>query len=171
METADPEIRKIIKKQVPLESHSISNRINKKLGIESVTSVMLGLPGETRENIKKTVDYLCKERNIIHVTYGIAIPYPGTEMLRMAQNHEYGLKLVDENFSKYHRYGYSVMQVNDISPQEMIELQQKGLMRIYSCWWRIIPMLKLHGISSVIPPAIYAIKTLFRSFFRRFIKR
>ena len=168
LETADPEIRKIIKKQIPLESHTIANKINKKLGIETMTSVMLGLPGETRASIKRTVDYLCKARDIIHVTYGIAIPYPGTDMLRMAENQEHGLKLVDEDFSKYHRYGYSVMQVSDIFPEEMIALQQKGLMRIYSCWWRIIPMIKMHGISRLIPPAIYAVKSLIHQFLRRF---
>ena len=50
LETADPAIRKIIRKAVPLESYAQSNRINNQLGIETIDSVMLGLPGETRES-------------------------------------------------------------------------------------------------------------------------
>ncbi|MBF0361094.1 MAG: radical SAM protein [Oligoflexia bacterium] len=167
LESADPRIKKIINKNIPLEKYIEASKINNKLGIETMTSVMLGLPGENRESIKTTVDFLCKTPEIKNVTYGIAIPYPGTEMLKMAERNEYGLKILDKDFSKYHRYGYSVMQVGDISPKEMIVLQQKGLIRIYLCWWRLLPMLKLHGFFRLLPPAFYAIKAIFSQVYKR----
>ena len=85
LETAVPEILKLIKKDVPLDAYVAANRINNKRGIETIKSVMLGLPGETRESIRATVDFLCKARDIHHTTYGIAMPYPGTELYEMAK--------------------------------------------------------------------------------------
>ncbi len=159
LETADPEVRKAIRKEVPLESYTESNRLNHKLGIETINSVMLGLPGEDRAAIKRTIDFLCKSKDIQHTTYGIAMPYPGTEMRKMAEEGRCGLKLLEDDFSHYQRYGSAVMEVNGLTPDDLVELQKEGLSRIYSCWWRIIPMIRRHGLSAIVPPAIDALKS------------
>ena len=152
LETAVPEILKLIQKDVTLEAYVAANRINNRLGIETINSVMLGLPGETRETIRQTVDFLCRARDIHHTTYGIAIPYPGTELYRMAEAGQHGLRLVERDFSKYQRYASSVMEVNGMSPDELVRLQREGLRRIYSCWWRIIPLIRRMGFLALIPP-------------------
>ncbi len=162
LETADPAIRKIIRKEVPLESYAESNRINNQLGIETINSVMLGLPGETRESVEKTVDFLCRSRDIHHATYGIAVPYPGTPLFEMAEKGEHGLKLLTRDFSRYQRYGSATMEVNGLSPGELLSLQKQGLRRIYSCWWRIIPMLKRHGLRAILAPAASALGACLR---------
>jgi len=164
LETVDLRVRKIIKKEVPIKSYFYANRLNNRLRIETINSVMLGLPGDTRKSIKRTIDFLCMARDIEHTTYGIAIPYPGTEMLEMARQNKHGLKLLTEDFSQYQRYGYAVMQVGDISPEELIALQKYGLMRIYSCWWRIWPLLRRHGIRAILSPTFDAILTVLRTF-------
>ncbi len=172
LETTDPKVRKIIKKDVPLESYIEANKRNKKYGIETINSVMLGLPGETLDSIKNTVDFLCKARDIQHTTYGIAMPYPGTEMYNMALKGEHGLKLVNNDFSTYQRYGSSVMEINGIKPEEIIALQKRGLLKIYLCWWRIWPMLKRHGIKSTIMPFVKALISIsffaISKFFRKY---
>ncbi|MEI6491396.1 MAG: radical SAM protein, partial [Verrucomicrobiota bacterium] len=167
LETAVPEILKLIKKDVPLEAYVTANRINNRLGIETINSVMLGLPGDTRETIRQTVDFLCKARDIHHTTYGIAMPYPGTELRAMAERGENGLKLIEKDFSKLQRYGSAVMEVNGLTPEDLVELQKEGLRRIYSCWWRIIPMIRRHGILSLIPPIWETIKDRFKKFGNR----
>lgn len=158
LETADTEIRKVIRKEVPLESYVESNKLNNKLGIETINSVMLGLPGETLESIDRTITFLQHAKDIHHATYGIAMPYPGTEMRRMAEAGQHGLKLLETDYSHYQRYGSAVMSVNGLSPEELVKLQTVGLSRIYSCYWRFIPMLKRHGIRAIAAPALEAIK-------------
>ena len=49
------------------------------LGMESGTFIMLGYPGEDKEDIKKTVDYL-KEANPTHYTITVAYPIKGTAL-------------------------------------------------------------------------------------------
>lgn len=166
LETVDLRVRKIIKKTVPIESYFEANRLNNRLKIETINSVMLGLPGDTPESIKSTVDFLCKSRDIQHATYSIAMPYPGTEMWDMARQNQNGLKLLTEDFAQYQRYGHAVMQVNGMTPDELVALQKQGLMRIYSCWWRVWPMLKRHGFKALWSPAWDAVRTTFFKLFR-----
>ena len=145
LETVDPEIRRIIKKEVPLESYKVANKLVNKYGIECLNSVMIGLPGETRETIKKTLSYLRHAREIKQANCSIAIPYPGTELLEMAKKGEHGTKLVTEDFSKFRRYGSAVMSVGDLFPDDLIKLQNDAFVSIYAAPWRWKPMLKKSG--------------------------
>jgi radical SAM superfamily enzyme YgiQ (UPF0313 family) len=163
LESADEEVREIIKKEVPLESYTRANEINNRLGIETTNSVIIGLPGDTRESIERTVQYLCTHREIQHVTLNIAIPYPGTEMLRMAERREHGLKLVEQDFSKFQRYGSAVMEVNGIAGPELIDLQRKALLRIYACSWRWLPVLKRFGIKTLLTTGARTVLSLAKS--------
>jgi len=153
LETADPRVREIIKKNVPLESYVEANRLCNRLGIETINSVIIGLPGDTRDGIEQTIRFLANARDLHHVTFNIAVPYPGTELHRMAVSGMHGLKLLDHDFSKYQRYGSAVMEVNGISPAELIALQQRALFRIYMRWWRILPTLRRFGLSTVLTTA------------------
>lgn len=150
LESADPEVLKIVKKEVPLECYVKANRFSNKYGIETFNNVMLGLPGETRESIEKTVSFLRNARDIQHVMYSIATPYPGTEFYEMAKKGEYGLKLHTEDFSKYQRHNSAVLTVNDMSPEEIIRLQKIGLFKIYLVPWRLRPLLKRFGFFALI---------------------
>ena len=90
------------------------------------------------------------------------MPYPGSEMYEMALKGEHGLKLETQDFSKYQRYNSAVMTVNGISPDELLRLQKKGLMRIYLVPWRIVPVLKRFGIKSLVKPFLIALLEFFK---------
>ncbi len=167
LESADPTVREIIRKNVPMDSYAESNRLSNRLGIETINSVIIGLPGDTRESIKRTVDYLCKARDLLHVTLNIAIPYPGTDLLKMAESGQHGLKLVERDFSKYQRYESAVMEVNGILPEELIAMQKRALIRIYSCWWRVVPVIKRFGVKTVLLTALGTVAALVRRVFSR----
>ncbi|MFA5146037.1 MAG: radical SAM protein [Candidatus Omnitrophota bacterium] len=160
LESVDEKIRKIIKKDIPMGSYIDANRINNRLGIETTNSVIIGLPGDTRESIRGTVRYLCAHREIQHVTLNVAVPYPGTEMLKMAERGEYGLKLIERSFRKFQRYGSAVMEVNGMRAQELVDIQRKALLRIYSCWWRWMPALRRFGMITIMRTAFNVMLSL-----------
>ena len=58
LETVDSEMRETMKKEVPLEAYREASGLCNKYGVEALNSVMIGLPGESRENIYKTLDFL-----------------------------------------------------------------------------------------------------------------
>lgn len=152
LESADEGIRKTIRKEVPLEAYVEANRITNRLGIETINSVMMGLPDDTPETIERTIDFVRNSREIIHATFSIAIPYPGTQMWQWALGEMHGLRLVSKDFSRYQRYGSAVMEVNGMTPEDLLSYQRLGLMRIYMVWWRIIPVIRRFGIKALIKP-------------------
>jgi radical SAM superfamily enzyme YgiQ (UPF0313 family) len=146
LETVDPELRKTMKKQVPLHYYSESNKLLNKYGIEVTNCIMLGLPGETRETINKTVDWIIKAREVKQVSFAIAIPYPGTEFYDMAVSGTNGVTLLSDDYTQYRRYGAAVTKVGDLTPDDLIELQNEGFVKIYASPYRWKSVLSKHGI-------------------------
>jgi len=146
LETVDSEMRKIMKKKVPLKYYSLANEILSKHDVEALNSVMLGLPGESRATIQKTLDFLKNDRHVKQANFAIAVPYPGTEFYDIAKAGQNGMKLMTDDFSEYRRYGTAVTSVGDLSPKDLIDLQNDGFVSIYSAPWRWKPMLKKHGL-------------------------
>ena len=146
LETVDSEMRKTMKKQIPLKHYSEANRILNKYNVEALNSVMVGLPGETRETIKITLDFLEHDKNVKQANFAIAVPYPGTEFHSMAISGEHNMELLTEDFSKYRRYGSAVTNVGELSSQDLVDLQNEGFVSIYSKLYRWRPMIKKNGI-------------------------
>ena len=146
LETVDSEMRKTMKKKVPLQHYVTANKILNDNGVEALNSVMIGLPGETRETVNKTLDFLANTREVKQANLAIAVPYPGTELHQMAAAGEHGVKLLTDDFAKYRRYGTAVTEVNGLTPQDLVELQNEGFVRIYSAPWRWRPMFGKHGM-------------------------
>ena len=147
LESVDENIRRIMKKNVPLESYIEANRLTNKYGIETLNSCMIGLPGETKETIRKTLRFLRETKDINLANVSIAVPYPGTELYEMAKKGEYGLKLVTDDFSEFKRYNSAVMQVGDLSPQDLMDIQNEAFASIFIfAPWRWESMIKKTGL-------------------------
>ena len=146
LESVNEEIRRIMRKEIPLKSYVKANRLMVKYGVEALNSCMIGLPGETEETVRQTLLFLRKSREIKEANISIAVPYPGTELLEMAEKGEYGLKLLTHDFSKFLRYNCATMQVGDLSPKDLLRLQNNAYVSIYAAPWRWIPLLKRSGV-------------------------
>lgn len=146
LETVNENIRKTIRKDIPLQAYIDANRWCNKYGIETQNACMIGLPGETRDTIKETMSFLRDNHEIRQANVAIAVPYPGTELHRMALNGEHGLKLITEDFSQYQRYNNAVMKVGSLTPQDLIEYQNDCFGSVYAPYWRWYSMLRKTGI-------------------------
>ena len=145
LESVDETIRQTMKKMIPLECYIGASRLTNKYGIETLTSCMIGLPGETYETVKKTLSFLRKSKEIKQAIISIAVPYPGTELYEIAKKGEMGLKLMTENFSQYRRYNVAVMTVGELSPRDLIDIQNEAYASIYLAPWRYEPMIRKSG--------------------------
>ena len=146
LETVDEDMRKTMNKKVPLESYRDSNALLNKYGIEALNSVMIGLPGETEENVWKTLNFLSKSKEVKQANFAIATPYPGTKFYEMAKKGENGMELLSDDFTEYKRYGEAVTKVNNLGPADLVRLQNAGFVSIYSKYWRWIPVLRKNGV-------------------------
>jgi anaerobic magnesium-protoporphyrin IX monomethyl ester cyclase len=146
LETVDTEMRKTMNKKVPLKYYVEANRILNKYNIEAMNSVMIGLPGESEETVRTLLKFLSENRAIKQANLAIAVPYPGTEFYQIAAAGEQKITLHTDDFSQYRRYGTAVTTVGDLTPKDLVELQNEGFVRIYAAPWRWGPMYGKHGI-------------------------
>lgn len=82
-ESGDDQILLNIKKGLRTDIARRFNEDCKKLGIKIHGTFILGLPGETKETIKKTIEY-AKEINPHTIQVSLAAPYPGTRLYNQA---------------------------------------------------------------------------------------
>ena len=82
-ESGDDQILVNIKKGLRTDFARRFNADCHKLGIKIHGTFILGLPGETQDTIRKTIDY-AKEINPHTIQVSLAAPYPGTTLYRQA---------------------------------------------------------------------------------------
>jgi len=83
-ESGDPQILKNIKKGATVERARQFTKDTKKLGLKVHGDFILGLPGESKESIRRTIDF-AKELDVETIQVSIAHAYPGTEMYDFAK--------------------------------------------------------------------------------------
>ncbi|MDR1206331.1 MAG: B12-binding domain-containing radical SAM protein [Peptococcaceae bacterium] len=132
LESANENVRLLMKKNVPLYSYIEANQITNKFGIETLNSCMIGLPGETIDSIRETLAFLrFFSKDIQQANLSIATPYPGTELAKMAMEGNNGLLLLTNDLNKLKRYGVAVMQVGDLKSDQLVQMQNDAIVSIH----------------------------------------
>jgi radical SAM superfamily enzyme YgiQ (UPF0313 family) len=83
-ESGDPQILKNIKKGATVEMARRFTENAHRLGLTIHADFIVGLPGETRESIRRTINF-AKDLDCETVQVSIAHPYPGTEFYQFAE--------------------------------------------------------------------------------------
>ncbi|MBI3471053.1 MAG: hopanoid biosynthesis associated radical SAM protein HpnJ [Candidatus Solibacter usitatus] len=83
-ESGDPQILKNIKKGATIDMAQRFTANCKKLGLVIHGDFIVGLPGESRESIRRTIDF-AKRLDTETIQVSIAHPYPGTEFFDWAK--------------------------------------------------------------------------------------
>jgi hopanoid biosynthesis associated radical SAM protein HpnJ len=83
-ESGDPQILKNIKKGATVEQAERFTKNCKKLGLLIHGDYIIGLPGETRASIRRTIEF-AKRMDTETIQVSIAHPYPGTEFYDYVQ--------------------------------------------------------------------------------------
>ncbi|HEV7868231.1 MAG TPA: hopanoid biosynthesis associated radical SAM protein HpnJ [Chthoniobacteraceae bacterium] len=86
-----------IKKGIRIEEAREFTRNCRELGITIHGTFILGLPGETPETIRQTIEF-AKSLDVFSIQVSLAAPYPGTELYRQAKENGWireGADLVD----------------------------------------------------------------------------
>ena len=96
-ESGDPQILKNIKKGATVERARQFTKDCHKLGLTIHGDFILGLPGESRETIRRTIDF-AKELDVETIQVSVAHAYPGTELFEYAVKNGFmsNHKMVDE---------------------------------------------------------------------------
>ncbi len=83
IETSSDQILENVRKGINTSQSRTFMKNCRKLGITTHATFVLGLPGETRETMKQTIEF-AKELDPDTLQVSIATPYPGTELYQQA---------------------------------------------------------------------------------------
>lgn len=149
IESGNREILKSLKKGTDHERILSAYRAAKKVGLETRGSVIIGLPGETRATVEETIRFVTGLRELDHCYFNIAMPYPGTEIRALALKGERGTRLLSLEYSQLKRQGQTVvMEVNDLTADELLRLQRKAYLSFWLTPRRIVYNLFRAGLKA-----------------------
>ena len=133
IESGSDRVLKNIKKGITVEQAIFAAKTIKEAGIGLKAFFMHGLPGETYEDIKKTVflsRYLYYNLGVEGTTQGISVIYPGTELETLAK--ESGTLPKDFSWSKYYERDRSYPPMNPCIFMPIFEQPDLTYEQIYS---------------------------------------
>ncbi len=101
IESGNPQILKTIKKGITRDQVIEAVDMCRRSGITPHASFILGLPGETPQTIRETLDF-GEQLKTLGLSYGFHLlaPFPGTEVREHSD--QYGIKILTDDWSQYH---------------------------------------------------------------------
>jgi hopanoid biosynthesis associated radical SAM protein HpnJ len=117
LESGSDDILKNVKKGITTEQSRKFVRACKKLDIAVHANFVLGLPGETRETIRRTIAF-AKELDPDTLQVSIATPFPGTEFYRQAVENHW---LLDSQVVTASGFQQAAHEFQNLSSKEMFD--------------------------------------------------
>lgn len=134
VETASPVLQKAIGKNLDLERVKEAITWADEAGIVTNGYFMLGFPGETAEQILKTIAY-AETTDLFFASFFIVTPYPGTPLWDQT------MSVVDSSSLDFSDYNYlsGYFNLGEMSCKELRLLQKEAYRRFYSKKrWKIL---------------------------------
>lgn len=122
VETGNEEMLRYIRKDETKEQIREAVRILKKEGLPCLTSYIIGLPGDTHETIKQTLDF-ARELDTEQMKFMLLTPVPGTEVHELAVRKKL---LNPDDLSQMERttyYDTTAVNLSDISVKDLLHYQ------------------------------------------------
>jgi anaerobic magnesium-protoporphyrin IX monomethyl ester cyclase len=140
VESADQQQLDRVNKQLTVDKIRQAFALSRKHDIRTIASVVLGMPGDTRDSIGRTIK-LVRELNPSYALFSLATPYPGTKFYREAVENNL-IKVKD--WSKYTLLT-PVLETVDCSRDELKNMQKKAFRQFYLRPSYILRQLRMDG--------------------------
>ena len=127
VESGDSQILKNIKKGIKLDSIREAFHIAKSLRLETWACFIIGLPGDTDQSIRQSIDF-AKELDPDFAKFLILKPFPGTEVFEELRNK--GL-IINLNYDYFGVYTKPIHHLPGMSSKRMLEWQKKATREFY----------------------------------------
>ena len=126
VESADQQVLDKINKKTNLAKIKNAFEISRKEKMRTIASVVLGMPGDTKESIKRTVKFV-KDLKPSYAIFSLATPYPGTRFYQ--QTLEDNLIKV-RDWSKYTLIS-PIIETMECSLEELKKMQNRAFCKFY----------------------------------------
>jgi anaerobic magnesium-protoporphyrin IX monomethyl ester cyclase len=126
IETGSPRLQKLIKKNIQLDKIKKNIEIARSLKLYTHGFFMIGFPGETREEMKMTVDFMLSSK--LHTcSLFVVMPFEGTELGEISR--KMGKVPVSEFSMTY--YTKEFVNLTEVSSEEVNRTRRQALLKFY----------------------------------------
>ena len=147
-----------VNKGITVDMQKRAVEILNKNGVNASGTFVIGLPGQTEEEIKQLPVY-AKKIGLMNAAFGIVTPYPGTEFYSDLNKEEL---IVDRDWTKYDEM-HSVLKPNPLSAKRLEELETYCMVR----FWTLNTFLDRCRISSINIDSKIPLKSFFDEVFSK----
>jgi radical SAM superfamily enzyme YgiQ (UPF0313 family) len=142
VESGNSEMLKRIKKGITLDDAFNAVKAAKKAGLKTGSYFIIGHPFETTKTIRDTINFASK-LNTDSVSFGIMVPYPGTEVFEMATSGKGGYRIISENWADYDKQFGNALELEGLSREKLEKYQRKAYLTFYSKNFRLLDIAQL----------------------------
>lgn len=126
VESGVDEILVNMKKGATAEQARVAVKLTKEAGIEVLTHIIFGLPGDTPETINETIRYV-KEMDPDYAQFYCAIPFPKTELEEMGKKNGW---ITTEDYAKY-ELNQPILNLPTLSMEQLQEARKRAYREFY----------------------------------------
>ena len=130
IESGDDKVLAMNKKEATVADAERAVRAAKSAGLRVWGYFMLGMYGESRESMERTLA-LSRRVPCDLVNFALAAPYPGTEWGRVAQASGW---LTTSNWESYDQNDSAIVDQPECSHQDVLRMQRKAYRSWYGSW-------------------------------------
>jgi radical SAM superfamily enzyme YgiQ (UPF0313 family) len=127
IESGDQDLLDAAGKGATVEEAERAVRVVKDAGIKVAGHFVLGLPGETKESLEKTLD-LAARLPLDFEQFYCAVPFPGSRLYEEARQKGW---LREADFSRY-RQDEAILELPGLTPEEVMAYRQSAYRRFYT---------------------------------------
>jgi radical SAM superfamily enzyme YgiQ (UPF0313 family) len=142
VESGNPEILKTIKKGITITDAWNGIKAAKKAGLKTGSYFIIGHPFETAQTIGDTIK-LATKLNTDTVSFGIMVPYPGTEVYEMAVKGEGKYRLISREWKDYDKQIGNALELDGLNRSALERWQRKAYTTFYVHNLRFLSMIRL----------------------------
>lgn len=149
IESADPEVLRICRKRLDLRKLEEVVRLSKKMGILVYGFFIIGLPGETEQSFRKSMDF-ARHLGLDVANFCMAVPFPGTELFRMVK--EKGRLLIDTtgNIDTGFYGGKVFYEYDNLRKEDILRRYQIAYKEFYSFGKKLKILCSIRSFSELI---------------------
>jgi radical SAM superfamily enzyme YgiQ (UPF0313 family) len=125
VESGNQEILDREKKGTTLKQYEEAYKLFVKHNIETRGSFIFGHPGETHKTARETIEF-AKKLKLFRAGFNVMTPYPGIDLLN-----DEGIEVINKDYSHYCRWGDSVVQTKELSPEDLKYYQRLATKEFY----------------------------------------
>jgi len=154
IESGSQEVLDLCQKKITLDQSREAVQVAREEGLISIGHFVLGIPGETPETIRQTLQF-SKELDPDFAEFYIATPFPGSDLFETVKD---GISLSWRDIRyDYDPYGY---------PFDLERIRKKAYFQFYLRPKKVLRFIRLFGARKIIPMSFSAFRFIF-SFFTK----